>query len=260
MELNIDSDGIVVDLHQSWLDLIAAKHGLRATKAEILDWEMAKVAKFKSLNPKYVVDEALATPGLFRNAKPIPGALEALRALKDRGHLIRILTATPHHVDLQVKTEKTEWYAEHAPFIDELKFASGPEKINTPGHVFIDDRPDTLIAYKQAHPDALVIGIEYPYNKKVVEHGVLLVPAYDRGEDAWKLILSLIETHAQALAERDARELRQVEEALEAKRQAEAEAKAEAEAAKIIPPTVATEVHHAPTEEKKETPDAETPF
>jgi len=160
-----DMDGIIVDLLNHWLDAIALDHGIRVQPEEIVEWDMAKCGRLRDLGPK-IVYGYLQKPGFFRKAPALPGAVAGLKALHDAGHNIVILSSPSGPISAG---EKLEWLAEHLPFLPSKQIMLANLKTLVKGDVLIDDHPQTLLDYSQAWPEALAIGIKYPYNKHLLE-------------------------------------------------------------------------------------------
>lgn len=203
LTINCDMDGILVDLMGTFLPRVESRfsavlEGNRVTMADLKVWDVSKAAPLQAAGvPRNVVNAMFHEPGLFEASKPISGALGTLAVLRHMGHRIRILTATPHAVDDEVRLEKLRWLARHLPWmtVGDVIFAAAAEKANVPGDVLIDDRPDTLLAYQEKNPGALVVGIEYPYNQYISEQ-MTLAKCYRRTSEAWDTILELIDRHA----------------------------------------------------------------
>lgn len=162
MKILIDLDGIVCDSLPRWLQHIADKTGVVAQMFDITDWELTKCPPLDKVDPKAIF-KILETPGFTAGIQPFWGAVQAVEQLVEDGHEVMLVTARHGPVSMP---ETLEWVQRYLPFLDvrtTVVFCHNKELI--PADVIIDDRPETLVRYREAHPRALVLGIEYPYNK-----------------------------------------------------------------------------------------------
>jgi 5'-nucleotidase len=164
-ELVVDMDAIMVDLVGHWVKLINSDYGLGATVADVKDWDISLA--FPTV-PKKEVYAYLQKPGFFLFAPPMGGALETLEAIQNLGHDV-LIASTPSGA-LSAK-EKYEWLSLHAPFIKHSQVFLGDKKYRITGTMIVDDKPDTIIAYRKAHPHADAIAIGYPYNEHLRDLG-----------------------------------------------------------------------------------------
>lgn len=170
MRILVDMDSILVDLMGPWLAEHNARQGDDLTVDRILTWDTHLYAKGEK-----AIYEVLEKPGLFRNASPLPGGLEAVKTLHDRGHEIFVVTAAVFPNNM---AEKAGWFHEHLPFLGKRRFIIAHEKHLLPGDVLIDDGPHNATAYRAAHPNATIATIGYEYNKDC--------PAYDLVAGDWR--------------------------------------------------------------------------
>lgn len=108
--------------------------------------------------------EAIALePGFFENLKPIPGAIEAVRALAAAGHDVRICTS-PKKIHTYCVPEKYNWIKEHLgqEFVERTIMTR--DKTLTQGDILIDDKP---VVTGSGQPRWEHIIFDQPYNKHV---------------------------------------------------------------------------------------------
>lgn len=201
LDIILDMDGILVDLLGHWLKAINAEFpGLNATKNDITRWHMHECPKLAHISP-VVLTAYLERPAFFYDAPFIEGAVFAAGALLADGHNVRVVTATPPFDEKTVRdveAQKRAWLEAHLPALaDKVHFVtSGTEKVAMKAHVFVDDRADTLVAYKEMHPEALVCGIRYPYNAHAARPPIMLMGDHDDTITAWGHLISMIQRHA----------------------------------------------------------------
>src|SRR5207247_2367313 len=77
-----DMDGIIVNLYKSWLALYNRDYDDNLDPGDLNDFYVENCVK-PECGIKVV--DYLDQPGLFRNAEPMPGAIENLRMMKESG-------------------------------------------------------------------------------------------------------------------------------------------------------------------------------
>jgi 5'-nucleotidase len=124
-------------------------------------------------------------PGFFMSLKPIPGAQDVLKYRHSKGDEILIASAATL---TNAPGEKYLWLDKHFPWINRDWVFFGKLKHKIRGDVLIDDHHVNAEKYKAANPDAMVIGIEYPYNVDHPEAFTHLFPSYQDFAGAWDKI------------------------------------------------------------------------
>jgi 5'-nucleotidase len=185
-----DMDGIIVNLFTYWLDAIEQEYGVKVEPHEIVRWDLHNCGRLKELGAAKVYG-FLSTPGFFRNAPALPGALEGLKKLHDAGHKIVILSSPSGPISAK---EKLEWLAEKLPWLSDKNIMLANQKTMVKGDILIDDHPDTIVRYSETWPEAAVIGIRYPYNEAVPCNGtrIQIVDSYMHMASAWETIVAYV--------------------------------------------------------------------
>lgn len=198
LRILIDLDNITADTLPYWLEYLAHKaHMPVAAKVEdITLWDMSKCPPLDTIDPKLVLG-VLQDNYFTLNIPLMPGAKQAIQELMLAGHEVYLVTARSGHTHV---TETFEWVAKQLPFInirEQLIFCSNKTLI--PADVLIDDKPDTLIKYKKAHPSAITMAIRYPYNTHLEPPHKLFGIDYVNRRLVWGQMLGYIEFLAEAL-------------------------------------------------------------
>jgi 5'(3')-deoxyribonucleotidase len=143
--ITCDLDSIVVDLCTDWFAEHNRRHGDDLHMSRVTKWETHELAKGGK-----VVYEVLKQPGFFRQLKPLPGAVEALRAIHDaKGadgkplYELRLVSAASFPENL---TDKALWCAEHLPFIPFKRLGLFEDKHSYDADFLIDDSPHQIRA------------------------------------------------------------------------------------------------------------------
>lgn len=162
MRILVDVDGIITDTLPAWLQRIYETTGVRAHPSDITKWNLYE-------NPpldKVAIPDLLAPlsePGFTLNLPMMADVDVFLKRLRDAGHDISIVTARS---GVTCVSETIMWFEQLFPWLDvhkKLWFCHDKHRITA--DVIIDDKAEYLIDYKQAHPNAHLITIDYPYNQ-----------------------------------------------------------------------------------------------
>lgn len=178
----VDMDSIVADFYFGILDAYEAETGDRASRDAIDQWD-AKLPNGKSLYAYF------SAPGFFRSLRPVPGALEFIRAAKAE-HDVLIVTAIAGLG--HAPGEKLAWLSEHLPDFDHNHVIFAKRKDRVLGDVLIDDHPTNCAAFLKSQPRSCAIGIAYPYNINNPGAFTHLAPDYLNFEAAWREISRLV--------------------------------------------------------------------
>lgn len=146
MRLIIDMDEVLVQMVQPMLDIYNQERGTSLSLDDITQYDL-------SIYPG--MQDIFKRPGFFRNLKPYPGAIEALRRLKHH----EIVIATNHMGIDHIREDKFYWLLEN---VTRVTFAPcfTARKDNLGGDLIIDDCP----VYLEAFP-GITVCMDRPYNR-----------------------------------------------------------------------------------------------
>jgi len=194
LRIIIDMDGITCDSLPHWLDRIHAQTGVRAKMEDITQWALEKCPPLDQVDPKHIFSR-LQDPGFIFSIPPMEGAINVINNLMDDGHEVYLVTA--RHGP-QSMPETLKWVELYLPRIGEKNLVFCYHKHLIPADVIIDDKAETLVKYKLAHPNSLCLGIKYAYNEHLELRGsatdVMLV---EYGDTAWATLYQQIVLHAE---------------------------------------------------------------
>lgn len=189
-----DLDSIVADLLPTWIGLYNKEFNEHLTIADITNW----LGRGPPIPPERS-DKLLSfvTGDIIASLDPIPGALDHLKLLHDTGHQIHIVSAYSPEAPATA-TEKVKWTMKHLPWLDPRYITLMSQKHLIVGDVLIDDRPKTIIAYRQQPhgKNALLCTIAYPYNKPIEHLYDCYAEDYTKPVDAWGQIYEAIQKRA----------------------------------------------------------------
>lgn len=188
----VDMDCILTDLFTPIFRILDKEFGIRAAVEDLTQWDMVKCSPLDQM-PARDLYGIFRRPGFFRNLEPLPGALEGFRSLYDAGHEL-VIVSTP--TGPESAGDKYRWLAEHLPYLPEKDVFLGSHKHMVKADVIIDDRGETLERYHQEWPQALCLGIHFPYNTYLLPKAnpsILLCGSHLDTEKAWGGLVEVIE-------------------------------------------------------------------
>lgn len=185
MKILVDLDGIVADMLPAWLRRVHELTGVLATPSDILKWNLNENSPLDKVDPK-ILFGILNEKDFNINLPLMPDAHYYLEQLHKAGHEVNIVTA---RYGTNCMPETLTWLQRAMPWLNvEKKVWFCYDKHRITGDVLIDDKAETLIKYREEHPNAHLITIDYPYNQHAPE-GTLRV---QKNGYEWETIESLI--------------------------------------------------------------------
>jgi len=161
MRILVDMDGVLVDYEQGFLDEWKKQHPEKA----FVPIEKKKSFYHEDVYPeeyKEFVRAIPLTPHFYRNLKPIPGAIEAIKEIADSGHEVFICTS-PSVTNNTCVQNKFEWVEEHLGKEWKHKIVLTKDKTVVNGDVLIDDKP--RIDGIEGKPSWVHVLYDQPYNR-----------------------------------------------------------------------------------------------
>ena len=165
MKIIIDVDDTTGDLLTTWVDDINKEFGTKLQRSDIQKWAISEYVPNHSQYSKGVYN--LLTAEMYERIQPIPGALEGVKTLREKGHEIIFATSTP----IGCEGAKLKWLIRHG-FIDGggvyndgrvfSDYIEIHDKSLIRGDILIDDRdinvqnfPGNTILFDQPHNQSL---------------------------------------------------------------------------------------------------------
>jgi 5'(3')-deoxyribonucleotidase len=154
---------------------------------DLRTWGVRSKAQYDRLHYAAFVEN----PG-YRSMPPLPGALDALRRMREDGYQIRIVTGRlwTSQVVLPALRDTGHWLAEHNVPVDDVAFVSDKTAIDA--DLYIEDAPHFVTALQRA--ERTVIVMDTPYNRHLP----------GRRAGTWEEILVLIHEQLSARESRRA--------------------------------------------------------
>lgn len=154
MRIGLDLDGVIVDSIPHWIRVLNREAGTTYVEGNLPDSHGQP--EIAAVSDRFEV-EMLIPPG------PVPGAREAVRQLKEAGHILVVITARSPR--MRGLTEA--WLAYHGISVDRLRFLGGGNKADAAIaegiELFVEDTPHNAQALAEAGVEVLLF--EEPYNR-----------------------------------------------------------------------------------------------
>lgn len=162
MRILVDLDGIVTDTLPAWLKRIYELTGVRAKPEDIVKWNLNENPPLDQVDPE-ILFGILNEKNFNLNLHQMADATYFLEKLHKAGHDVSIVTA---RYGTNCIPETIEWLSIMMPWMNVKKKAwFCYDKHRITADMLIDDKAETLIEYRQHHPNAHLVTIDYPYNK-----------------------------------------------------------------------------------------------
>ena len=155
MIIAIDVDGVCADLNSEWLRRINDAQGTSFTSDDVTEWDMSKLSV-----DGFDVYSILRDKDIYRHVAPIPGALEAVNAMRGAGHRVVFVTScTLGQYDAKERWLVREGFLQDEYTHRDLVLAS--DKALVKADLLIDDGLHNV----EAFPGKVIL-IDQPYNRK----------------------------------------------------------------------------------------------
>lgn len=153
-----DIDGVVADLHTSWLQAYNNDYGDNLKSEDVNKWELHEFVKPLC---GYNIYKYLNDPSLYDNTEPVEGALTGVEALRSEGFRVVFVTST----NLHASGRKLKWLEKHG-FLTLKHGVQSPDYVEMVdkslirADVMIDDYPVNLEGF-----NGLEVLFSQPWNR-----------------------------------------------------------------------------------------------
>lgn len=141
-----DVDEVLCSFQAPALDLIERVHGRRHHRDEMDGWDVFQVLSKEEIGPVF---EQIEQPGFCSSLKPYPEAIDAIKEIRKRRHVVAV--TSPWHSRHWVY-ERTEWLKEHFDF-KSADIVHTSTKCLVSGDELLDDHPTHVERWGKAHPN-----------------------------------------------------------------------------------------------------------
>ncbi len=164
----VDMDEVLVDLVASWLDMYHELGGERVYKDQVVSYNFETSGLIKDM-PLFW--KALDRAPAMRVAKPLPGAMEALKKLTEHPELdVYIVTYARTESWGKAHEAKLAWLWQHAPWFDRDKVMFVRNKELVRGDYLVEDNTHTLEKWDMHTRFGKALLIHQPWNEGVPWH------------------------------------------------------------------------------------------
>lgn len=166
MRIACDVDGVVANLHDEWYRRYNHDFDDDLTMDRVTTWDLHNFVKPECGKRIY---EYLSMPDLYKDIKPIEGALEAIVALRELGHAVFFVTSCTYGM----VDQKARWLERNGFVAQRDGGKSLPAELivaNTKQHIkadlLIDDAAHNVQDWVE-HNRARAILFDYPHNRSM---------------------------------------------------------------------------------------------
>ena len=117
----VDMDDVIVEFRVGFADWLKKTYGLNVDVDSEAYYFIAELSTI-DVNPEEVFSRFIAESG-FSNLKPVKGAIQFMKQLKEAGYWIQILTARPEE-DLRCMYDTYQWLDEYNIVYDDIAFST----------------------------------------------------------------------------------------------------------------------------------------
>jgi len=171
--LLVDVDEVLADFHTPVFDLAAKLFGKKLTSEDFDTWDLFD--HFPKAERKALFN-AMEQPGYCTSLPPLPGALEAIQELRNYVDVYVVTSPFPSPTWV---SERYAWLHEHFNF-KPSEVITTSSKFVVAGDAFLDDRPDNVVDWLEAHPQKTGMLWHTPNTKTLVEHDSLRVYSWEQ--------------------------------------------------------------------------------
>lgn len=174
LDIAFDLDGVLADFFKSLWKQYGDKYGIYyddiiMTKPDLHSVFPAVVAE--------LMYDIFNAPGFYANLEPYPGAIEVLNMLHNTGHKVYFCTSPSNRdipgtnlraINPHSASGKIDWINKYVPHLGR-NVTITKDKWRFKADVLVEDTPEKLAPWCEAHPNGLGILIDRPWNRYFTE-------------------------------------------------------------------------------------------
>jgi len=171
--LLVDVDEVLADFCTPVFDLAEKLFGQKLTVTDFDTWDLFD--RFSKAECKALFD-AIEQPGYCAALTPTPGSQEAIQELRNYVDVYVVTSPFPSPTWV---SERYLWLHEHFNFKPSQVIATS-SKFVVVGDAFLDDRPENVVDWLEAHPQKTGMLWHTPNTKNLTEHDSLRVYSWEQ--------------------------------------------------------------------------------
>jgi 5'-nucleotidase len=170
--LLIDVDEVLGNLQTPIFEIVYRLFGKKMTPYDYEGWDL--LGTFSESEQRGIFKE-MRKPGFCSSIRPTPGSVEAINEL--RKHVDVYPVTSPLHSRTWV-SERYDWLHRHFDF-DRKAVVFTWSKFLIVGDAFLDDNPDHVTSWLEAHPGKLGMLWHLPNTRTLTEYDNVRVKSWD---------------------------------------------------------------------------------
>jgi 5'(3')-deoxyribonucleotidase len=157
LRVGVDMDGVLTDFNTGWMDRYNADFGTTLDTSLVRRWDgLYRLTHFESMEAFWTWAQG-AGRSTFRDAPPLPGAIEAITRIGKRHRVVIVSSKFEWAIP-----DSLAWLADHRVPAREVHFLW--DKTLARCDVYLDDAPHQLAELRDGLPDAIVCRMVHPWN------------------------------------------------------------------------------------------------
>jgi hypothetical protein len=162
MHVLFDCDGVLSDTVGTLFRLLETDH----TTDEICHWNFLELLEeWHGRYARIMAERTFDDPAFWAHLGELPGALEAVQAVRRAGAEVRVVT-TPWPTCREWDYARREWLKRNFDIMPHEVWV-GYAKEDLDGDILVEDKGATVLSWAAAHPGSVAFLYDQPWNQDV---------------------------------------------------------------------------------------------
>lgn len=170
--LLIDVDEVLGNLQTPIFEIVHRLFGKKMTPFDYDGWDLFGI--FSEAEQRGIFRE-MRKPGFCSSIQPTPGAVEVIHELRKHVDVYPVTSPFDSHTWV---SERYAWLHRHFDFERKEVVFTG-SKFLVVGDAFLDDNPDHVTSWSEAHPEKLAMLWHLPNTRTLTQYDYLRVKSWD---------------------------------------------------------------------------------
>jgi 5'(3')-deoxyribonucleotidase len=160
IRVGVDMDGVLADFNRGWMARFNIDFGTSLDPSMVVQWDgLHRLTHFDSMDSFWAWARG-AGHSTFRDAPPLPGAIEAIKRIGTRHRVVIVSSKFDWAIP-----DSLAWLADHGVPAREVHFLW--DKSLAGCDIYLEDAPHQLEELRAALPEAVVCRMVQPWNGPV---------------------------------------------------------------------------------------------